>query len=395
MSPSALSVTTVPVTLRLFLTPFARHFRMKGWRIDALSNGATTERALNGVFDERFDAAWSRNPLSPSNLIGTAGRVREIVEQNGYDIVHVHTPIAAFVTRFALRKLPAKTRPAIIYTAHGFHFYPGQNPVIAAGYRSMERAAARWTDLLVTINEVDFDAARRFGTIEPDRVRLIPGIGVDIEDFSPEASDTDASRELRRELDVSDDAFVLLMVAEFGRVKRHAHLVDALTRVTSGRVVVVFVGEGPLQDRIRKQVVARHIKERVRFAGYRHDVPALLAASNALILVSEREGLPRAVLEAMAAGRPILGTATRGITDAVGEDSGWIAPKNDALALARLIDAAADNPDDVRARGIAARQRVESRFALSSIISAYEGLYDEALLSRTSRLSGRSTDKVA
>ena len=102
--PSALFVTTVPITLEAFLLPFADHFRAQGWRVDALANGAASDPRLAGRFDERFDVAWSRDPLSPSNFLGAAGTVRGIVEAGGYDIVHVHTPVAAFVTRYALRR---------------------------------------------------------------------------------------------------------------------------------------------------------------------------------------------------------------------------------------------------------------------------------------------------
>lgn len=382
MSPSALFVTTVPITLEVFLAPFAKHFREQGWRIDALANGATTAPAIECVFDNRYDAAWTRNPFGPSNLIGTAGRVRELVEANGYDIVHVHTPIAAFVTRFALRALPQGSRPVVIYTAHGFHFHPDQDPMLAGIYRAIERTAARWTDFLVTINEADFDEARRFKTIDPARVRHIPGIGVDVERFAAGTVEPAAAQAIRHEFDIPESAFVILMIAEFGYVKRHLYLLNALEKVTNRDVVVVFVGEGPLKERIRRAAVARRIGTRVRFAGYRRDIPALLAASNALILVSEREGLPRSILEAMSSGTPVIGTATRGITDAVGEDSGWIVPKYDGMALAKMIDRVAGDPEDVRAKGLAARDRACSRFALSSILTAYEELYREALASR-------------
>jgi hypothetical protein len=106
MSPSALFVTTVPITLEAFLIPFAEHFRAQGWRVDALANGATGNPHIADVFDNRYDVAWSRNPLAPRNLLGTSAEVRRIVAEGGYDIVHVHTPVAAFVTRFALRRLP-------------------------------------------------------------------------------------------------------------------------------------------------------------------------------------------------------------------------------------------------------------------------------------------------
>jgi len=382
VSPSALFVTTVPVTLEAFLVPFAEHFRAQGWRVDALANGASGTERIAGAFDARFDVAWSRNPLDPRNLLGSAAVVRGIVGAGAYDIVHVHTPIAAFVTRYALRTVPAATRPVVIYTAHGFHFYQGQKPLPHMLYRSLERLAAPWTDYLVTINAEDFDAARVLGGIPPGRVRRIPGIGVDVERFAEGGVTAAQAVAVREDLHVPMDAVMLTMIAEFSPVKRHEHLLQALACVQDPRVVLVLVGDGPLEPRIRERVQALGLAGSVRFAGYRRDIPAVLAASDALVLVSEREGLNRSVLEALAAGRPVIGTATRGITDAVGDDAGWIVPKNDVDALAQAIDAAAADPAEIERRGEAARARAKSEFALPRIVAAYEELYFEALASR-------------
>lgn len=382
-TPSALFVTTVPVTLEVFLAPLARHFRERGWRVDALANGATSCEALEPSFNACFDVAWTRNPLSPGNLVVTAGRIRKLVTEGRYDVVHVHTPIAAFVTRFALRGLRAAERPVVIYTAHGFHFYKGQGALRNMLYRTMERLAARWTDYLVTINEQDFEAAKAFGTIEPARVRLIHGIGVDMDAYAEGAVTPEEAAAARASLLVPPNAFLLLMVAEFGPVKRHAHLLEALTRVRDDRVMAVFVGDGPLEQSVRERVSQLGLEPRARFAGYRRDVPALLAAADALVLVSEREGLPRSVLEAMAAGTPVIGTRIRGIADAVGNEAGWLVPKDDLDALARAIETAATDPAELHRRGALARARATERFALPLVIAKYDALYAEALSTRS------------
>ncbi|HET6497944.1 MAG TPA: glycosyltransferase [Coriobacteriia bacterium] len=382
MSPSALFVTTVPITLEAFLIPFAEHFRANGWRVDALANEATQHEAIYAAFDNRYDITWNRNPLSPSALFDTWARVRRIVIEGGYDIVHTHTPIASFMTRFALRSLPSGTRPVIIYTAHGFHFYEGQGFAGHAVFRTLERVAARWTDYLVTINEEDFRAARALHSIPSDRVRYIPGIGVDARRFAEGTVSADVAAAVRDELDVPRDAFMVTMVAEFAPVKRHGHLLDALALVGDESVVLVLVGRGELEPDVRALVERSGCVSRVRFAGYRRDMPAVLAASDALVLVSDREGLARSVLEAMAAGKPVVGTATRGIADAVGSEAGWIVDKDDPSALAAAIDAAAANPDEVRRRGKAARERAVREFSLDRIVNAYDALYREALYSR-------------
>lgn len=379
---AALFVTTVPVTLEAFLAPFARHFRENGWRVDALAAGASASPHIAQAYDSRFDVSWSRNPLSPGNFIGTPPAVRGIVERGAYDIVHVHTPIAAFVTRFALRGRTPGARPAVIYTAHGFHFYDGGSAMSNRLYHAAERAAAAWTDYLVTINHQDYDAARAFGTIDADRVRYVPGIGVDTDLYAPDATSPAAAAAIRSELGVPEEAFMLTMIAEFGPVKRHAHLFAALGQVMDPRVVLVLVGEGPLESSLREKATALGISDRIRWAGYRRDIPAILAASDALVLCSEREGLNRSVLEAMAAGKPVIGTATRGIADAITPDTGWVVDKNDTSGLAAAIAAASADPAEVRRRGSAARERAISEYSLPRIIEAYEELYREALASR-------------
>jgi glycosyltransferase involved in cell wall biosynthesis len=382
MTSSVLFVTTVPITLEAFLVPFAEYFRAHGWRVDALANGASTHEPIANAFCTRYDVAWSRNPLDPRNLVGSAAAVRRVVGAGAYDMVHVHTPIAAFVTRWALRALPRAERPVVIYTAHGFHFYEGQQPIPHLLYRFLERLAAPWTDYLVTINAEDERAARALGGISPEHVRRIPGIGVDVGRFAEGSVSAEVAAAVRKELHIPADAFMLAMIAEFSPVKRHEHLLQALARVQNPHVVLALIGDGPLEPSVRTRVQELGLAARVRFAGYRRTIPAVLAASDALVLVSEREGLNRSVLEAMAAGRPVIGTDTRGIADAVGDDAGWIVPKHDISALAAAIDDAAANPAEATRRGAAARARAAAEFALPRIITDYEELYREALASR-------------
>src|ERR1700730_14458983 len=103
--PRLLIATTVPETLARFLVPFAEHFRGRGWRVDAMANGVSSSPECVKTFDHVWDMPWSRNPLAPRNFISAPKQVREIVTREGYDLVHVHTPVAAFVTRMALRRM--------------------------------------------------------------------------------------------------------------------------------------------------------------------------------------------------------------------------------------------------------------------------------------------------
>src|SRR5262249_15489237 len=131
-----LIATTVPTTIRSFLLPFVQHFRAKGWHVDAMAHGITKCPECVAACSRVREASWSRNPLDPRNLLAVPRHVHNVVTHARYNLVHVHTPIAAFVARYALRRrgeklggnarLPASDRDVrVVYTAHGFHFYRG------------------------------------------------------------------------------------------------------------------------------------------------------------------------------------------------------------------------------------------------------------------------------
>lgn len=378
-TPSVLIVTTVPITLEAFLLPIADHLRDNGWRVDAVSRQLSERAVITKHFDASFDMNWSRRPFSPRNLFGATGRIRRLVQDGQYDIVHIHTPVAAWITRFALRNLRGDGGPKIVYTAHGFHFHSHGNPVANLVYRTMERLAARWTDLLITINDEDFAAATSFGTIDPSRVRLIHGIGVDTEHFIPDQPSDARRRKIRSELGVSEETVLVTMVAEMAPVKRHHMAIEAIRRTSDDRILLLLVGEGPLAPKLRALVNRHDLTDRIRFAGYRQDIDQILVGSDALLLCSEREGFARCVLEAMSCGIPIVGTDTRGISDAVGAESGWITGHDDIDGLAHALDMMAANPEERKARGAAGRARAESEFSLSRVIAAYDRSYAEVL----------------
>lgn len=136
-APRLLFIATVPVTLRSFLLPYARHFRSLGWRVDGAANGISACASCSAAFDAVHDVPFSRSPLAPENLVTAAGRIRRLAETEEYDLVHVHTPVAAFVTRLALRRLRLRGLH-VAYTAHGFHFYEGGPPLRNALFLLLE-----------------------------------------------------------------------------------------------------------------------------------------------------------------------------------------------------------------------------------------------------------------
>ncbi len=122
-----LIVSTISRFLRDFLFPYAEHYRSLGWQVDALTSRLDEFPECRVVYDHVWEVSWSRSPLSLHNFWETPETIRRVVTEGAYDIVHVHTPVAAFVTRYALRGVRASQGVKVIYTAHGFHFLPGAN----------------------------------------------------------------------------------------------------------------------------------------------------------------------------------------------------------------------------------------------------------------------------
>jgi len=122
--PSLLLVTTISATLRSFLLPISEGLRRKGWRVDAAANGVSSDCECLRAFDRVFEVRWSRNPLDLVAAFRSCKRFRALVARQQYDIVHVHTPIASFLARLAMRATRRKYGfpKVVVYTAHGFTF---------------------------------------------------------------------------------------------------------------------------------------------------------------------------------------------------------------------------------------------------------------------------------
>ncbi|HEX4869817.1 MAG TPA: glycosyltransferase, partial [Moraxellaceae bacterium] len=144
--PRLLIVATVAPTLRAFLLPFARHYRALGWQVEAAARDITALPGLGEEFDACHELPLSRNPLDPVALLRAPAAIRSLVARGSYDLVHVHTPVAAFLLRLALRGRAPGARPRVVYTAHGFHFHRHGRALTNWLFRSAERLAAPWCD---------------------------------------------------------------------------------------------------------------------------------------------------------------------------------------------------------------------------------------------------------
>jgi glycosyltransferase involved in cell wall biosynthesis len=373
-----LLAATIPASLTGFLLPLARHFRAIGWTVDALAYGASQSTACLESFDRCWDATWSRNPWDLKAVVANIRAVRSLVDREAYDLVHVHTPVAGFVTRAALRHHRSRGCTRVIYTAHGFHFFEGGPLLGNTVFRNLERLAGRWTDYLVVMNQEDVAAVRDYALVPYERVRYMPGIGLDLSTYSRAAVSARDVCLFRRSLGVPPEGDVILVIAELIPRKRHRDVLAAMSLMTRRDAHLVVAGSGPLAESLQQETRRRSLDDRVHFLGFRSDIPTLLAAANVLVLVSEHEGLPRSIMEAMCMGVPVIGSRIRGITDLLEGECGVLVKKGDVHALARAMDQLLTDRETAQRLARNAHERV-ARYDVTNIVRLHEQLYGDAL----------------
>jgi glycosyltransferase involved in cell wall biosynthesis len=370
-----LIVTTIPETLDFFV-PLTYYLRAKGWCVDAMARDVSASSIHLKAFDRVWDVEWSRNPLEPQNLIVAPQQIRDVLSQQKYDIVNVSTPVAAFVTRYALNDLRKQGKLKLIYTAQGFHFYQGGAPHKNAIFLGLEKIAGPWTDYLVVVNREDESAAKRYGLISADRVRYIPGTGLNLDDFNPNAISEAEIMRVRQELGLAPENSLFLSVAEFIPRKRPGDILKAFAQLGRPQVHLAFAGNGVIFEEMQQLAAKLGIQNQVHFLGFRRDIPVLMRASAATVLASEQEGLPNCVMESLCLEVPAIGTDIRGTRDLLEGGCGLLVKLGDIDGLAQAMAWVLDHPQAAREMAQRGRKSILA-YELQNILKQYEALYAE------------------
>ncbi|MBQ2890574.1 MAG: glycosyltransferase family 4 protein [Clostridia bacterium] len=272
--------------------------------VAAKDNLHTKEGLTLDFADKVFNVPFSRSPKSSDN-IKAYKMLKEIIKENDYDIIHCNTPVGGVVTRLAAKK----TRAKIIYTAHGFHFYKGAPIPNWVIYYPIEKIMSKYTDMLITINEDDYQISKdRFNA---KSYAKIPGVGIDFK----RVEDGSNRETVRKEMGFSEDDFVLLSVGELNKNKNNITILKAIKKLNNPKIKYMMAGNGPLKDWLEEEIEKMGLSNQVRFLGYTREIGKLHKASDAFCFASIREGLGLAAIEAMHSGLPIITSDVRGIND--------------------------------------------------------------------------------
>ena len=369
-----LFVATVESHLLNFHIPFMKLLQGKDYEVHVATKLGNRQQEFDDIGVIKHNVDFSRSPYSPK-VFKSLQQMERILEEIRFSLVHVHTPVAAFVTRLACQR--TNTHP-VLYTAHGFHFYKGAPLKNWLLYYNMEKLAAHWTDGLITINEEDYKAAQKFKLRKNGKVFFVPGVGVDIASLEQRARSISRSKK-RKELGLSVGTAVIITVGELNANKNHIQALKALSKLTKTNFHYLIVGNGESEQKLKKAVNELMLQDKVSFLGFRRDVLELLAASDVFILTSRREGLPKALMEAMAVGLPIIATDVRGNRDLVKSgENGYLVPLDDAEQTAIAIERLIDSEDLRRSMGEKSKELVK-QYDLQNILKEMEKIYDNIL----------------
>ena len=317
--------------------------------------------------------------VAPLADLATLARLVRLMRQFRPHIVHTHTAKAGAVGRMAARLSGV---PVVVHTFHGhvFHAYFGRLQSRLAV--RTERMLAGLSDRLITLSERLRREIAGFGVAPSEKIEVIP-LGFDLAPFAPEAGWRRG--QLRAELGLAPDDWLIGSVGRLVPVKNHALLLQAAQalRQAGRRAHFVIVGDGELRPSLEAQARALGLEQAVSFTGWRRDLPPVYADLDVLVNTSRNEGTPVAVIEAMAAGVPVIATAVGGVPDVVADGAtGTLVPEGDAEALARALAERLDQPEAARRMAEAARVEVLQRYSMKQLLCNVDGLYQRLLMAK-------------
>lgn len=349
-----------------FHIPYLKLFKDMGWEtaVAAHNDFENPEECVIPHCDTYFDVPFERFPLSPSNATSYR-ELKQIIDAGDYDIIHCHTPVSAMITRLAA--LGARKRGTkVIYTAHGFHFFKGAPLINWLLYFPVEWALARFTDALITINKEDYARAQKFAA---KSVFYVPGVGIDTTRFT---ADEEIRTQLRNELGISENEFVLLSVGEVNANKNHQVVIRALPKLENCKYVIC--GVGPLAEELKALATELGVENKLLMAGYRRDISRFYQMADCFVFPSHREGLSVALMEAMGSETPVACTAIRGNTDLIEDRTTGYIIKNDVAEVAQTIQHIVDHEEERRNCAVAAKEKLK-QFELGNVVRTVQEIY--------------------
>lgn len=330
-----LLVATVQSHICQFHKPLVRMLHDHGCEVHvAARNNLAEKNGLQLDFVEKvFDLPFERSPFNQRNLAAYR-QLKELIDREGYDVVHTNTPVGGIAGRLAARKA-RKQGCQVLYTAHGFHFFKGGPRKNWLVYYPIEKFMCRFTDELITISEEDYRLAQ-------DRFKVpashIYGIGANTRKYTVPTAEEIAA--LRQELGIGQDRKVIICTGELNANKNQITALHAMTQIIKEvpEALLLLAGNGPTHDQLETAIQELGLKDHAILLGYHTDLERYVKASDLVLSCSKREGLGLNLVEGMLCRKACVASVNRGHRELIADgENGWLLDPMDANGFAERI----------------------------------------------------------
>lgn len=285
----------------------------------------------------------SINPLA--DLLAVR-ELRRLIKQGGYNVIHLNSSKAGAVGALAAAGLPKRLRPKVIYTAHGWVFVEPLAKWRLAWYKFIERTTARWKDIIICVSKMSKDDALQAKVGRPEQLKVIPiALNKEVLNFLPADQARQQLRQLAN-LPPTGEEIILITIANYYGTKGIDILLSALPPIINQypQVHSLVLGDGPLKDSLFKLRANLNLQNHVHLPGNIPEAYRLLTGADIFVLPSRKEGLPYALLEALAAGLPIIATEVGAIPSVLGNgQAGLLITPGAAGDLTKAIQTLLEN----------------------------------------------------
>lgn len=315
-----------------------------------------------GVQTKQFPLIRHYNPVT---AIGAVFTVARFIDREDFDIVHTHSTEAGIIGRAAAHLAGV---PHVVHTIHGVPFAEDRNGLLNRFVERCERVAARWTDVQVSIADVIAEEYLSRGIGREEQYQTIR-YGIDLDNFRDAEPATDLPGTEPR----------VLMVSRLAEGKGFDVLLDAMESLEKENVSILIGGDGPLRSGLENEIYDRNLDDTIHLLGYRTDIPNVMAGSDILVLPSFREGTPLVIIEAMAAGLPVIATNIAGIPELIDDTkTGYLIEPGNSDVLASRMNELIQNSNQREQFGHTGQNRSD-HFETKRMVSDYRKMYTDLI----------------
>lgn len=304
-SRRVLFVASIEKHIIRFHIPSLKWFKDRGYEVHVACNGDEPIEYADKIHQIDF----IRSPFSLGHF-RVLSQLKGLMRDYDFGLVHCHTAMASVLMRVVCLPLRKSKKLALLYTAHGFHFFKGSPLYYWLLYYPIEKFFSKFADCIITINQEDFALAKKHFYCQD--IRKIPGMGVNAEKFIPLAPSQRSA--VRKEIGLPSEAKLLIYPAEFITRKNHRFLINHAYALKEAipDLHILLPGRGKLLESIKELAQRKKVNEFVHFLGFRNDISQLIGASDIAFSCSKQEGLGLHLAEAMMCGLPVVASMDRG-----------------------------------------------------------------------------------